>query len=141
MKTLIDGSLIVNLKPNVIKDDDEGVMGANFKWGLFGKPEIVEKNDDGIIVFCPNNSDLVKDSLQDVHIMRLFCIHIVQQMIKNKESIDQDFYTKINFELTDEIKDFISNVLGTLEIKVLEEIFYLNNPIKPIKTEIKKIPF
>jgi hypothetical protein len=61
-------------------------------------------------------------------------------MIENKEQIDQtEVYSKINFELPDDIKNFIVKVLEELEIKVLDEIFYHNNPIKPIKEEIKKI--
>lgn len=139
MKTIVDNTIVVNLKPEIIKDDDEGVMGGAFKWGLFGKPEVVENNDDGLMVYCPKENDLAKKSLRDVHAMRLFCLHIVQQMIKKTETIDQDFYTKINFELPDDVRESVTKVLSDLEVRVLEEIFYQHNPIKPLKNEIKKI--
>jgi hypothetical protein len=139
MKTIIDNTIVVNLKPEIVKNDEEGIMGGSFKWGLFGKPEVVVNNDEGLVVFCPKKEDMVKNSLKDVHAMRLFCLHIVQQMIKKTEKIDQDFYTKINFELPDDVRESVTKVLSELEVKVLEEIFYQNNPIKPLKNEIKKI--
>jgi len=139
MKTIIDNTIVVNLKPEIVKNDEEGIMGGAFKWGLFGKPDVISNNDEGLTVFCPKEEDITKNSLKDVHVMRLFCLHIVQQMIRKTEKIDQDFYTKINFELPDNIREFVTKVLSELEVKVLEEIFYQNNPIKPLKNEIKKI--
>jgi hypothetical protein len=139
MKTIIDETLIINLKPEIIKDETRGLIGAKFKWGILAKPEIISKDENGVKVFCPNNID-PKIGIRDVQSMRLFSIHIVKQMIENKEQIDQtEVYSKINFELPDDIKNFIVKVLEELEIKVLDEIFYHNNPIKPIKEEIKKI--
>jgi hypothetical protein len=60
-------------------------------------------------------------------------------MITKTEKVDQDVYTKINFELPDDVRDSVTKVLHELEVRVLEEIFYQNNPIKPLKNEIKKI--
>jgi hypothetical protein len=139
MKTIIDNTVVINLKPEIIKDDEEGIMGGKINWGLFGKPDVISNNDEGLTVFCPKEEDITENSLKDVHVMRLFCLHIVQQMIRKTEKIDQDFYTKINFELPDNIREFVTKVLSELEVKVLEEIFYQNNPIKPLKNEIKKI--
>lgn len=138
MKTIIDNTVVINLKPEIIKDDEEGIMGGKFKWGLFAKPDVVVDNDEGLVVFCPKKND-IPNTLKDVHTMRLFCLHIVQQMITKTEKVDQDVYTKINFELPDDVRDSVIKVLHELEVRVLEEIFYQNNPIKPLKNEIKKI--
>ena len=77
MKTIIDNTIVVNLKPEIVKNDEEGIMGGAFKWGLFGKPDVISNNDEGLTVFCPKEEDIAKNSLKDVHVMRLFCLHIV----------------------------------------------------------------
>lgn len=123
MKTLIDNTIIVNLKPEIIKDDTENIMGANFRWVIFGKPE----------------NSTHHSSIRNVQAMRLFCLHIVRQMLEKKEQVDQEVYSKINFEVSEDIKNFMNKVLSDLEVRILDEIFYLNNPIRPTKKEIKKI--
>lgn len=139
MKTLIDDTIIVNLKPEIIKDDTENIMGANFRWGIFVKPEIISNDAEGLKVFCPTNNSTHHSSIRDVQAMRLFCLHIVRQMLEKKEQVDQEVYSKINFEVSEDIKNSMNKILSDLEVRILDEIFYLNNPIRPTKKEIKKI--
>lgn len=141
MKTLIDENVIINLKPSILKDLERDLMGAEFKWGIFAKPEILTSSEDEVTVKLPKILDekSKKESLKHVHIMRLFSLHIVKQLIENKEQLDQDFYTKINFKIDENVKELMVEKINELEFTVLNEIFFHHNPIKPTKKEIKKI--
>jgi len=141
MKTTINEPLFFQVKPNAVKEDNEDgsfSAGAMFDWGMYNKAEIITDSEDGTTVFLDKTSSTQKN-LVNINLMRLFACQIVKQLIKSEEIVHQEVYHKVNFKLPPQIETFVNDVMEELEKKVLAELFFQNNPIKPTKSKLESL--
>lgn len=141
MKTTINEPLFFQLKPNALKEDNEDgsfMAGATFDWGIYNKAEILSEDVDGTTISLGKKIS-TQSNLVNINLMRIFACQIVKQLIKSEEIVHQDVYHKINFKLTPEVEKFVIGIMEELEKKVLVELFFQNNPIKPTKSKLESL--
>lgn len=107
-----------------------------FKWGIMNTPQILSNSDEGQMVMFPKSSNIDVTSIQ---LMRLFTTIITRGLIENTGKIDQNVAHEINFQIPQDMGKFISNVLKHMGEKIVEEIKYQNDPVKPTKNKLESL--
>ena len=108
----------------------------SFKWGIMNTPQILSNSDDGQMVMFPKSSNIDVTSIQ---LMRLFTTIITRGLIENTGKIDQNVAHEINFQIPQDMGKFVGDVLKHMGEKIVEEIKYQNDPVKPTKNKLESI--
>lgn len=140
-KGKVDHSFVLKVTPELIHNEEEESYGAKFEWSIYQRPFEIIEVEDGLSVKFPKEKQNVSKNLTDFQLMRFFACNIVRDLINNNQKVDQSgVYTKIHLpNVSDEIKDFVVNVIHEVERGLIEEIFFQNNPIKPTKSKIEPL--
>lgn len=108
-----------------------------FKWGILNTPQVVSNNEEGYTLFFPSKSE--DTHVTNIQLMRLFSNIITRGLIENTGKVDQNVVHEINFEIPEDIGKFVSNVLQRMNEKIIEEIKYQNDPVKPTKNKLELV--